>query len=129
MAINKLLTGEDGFNRTYHKIQDVHILIDDAGKIQLQIIVASWKDKQARKDGKTALARQCSIVGADFAMSPFYALLKAKFPDYNDGNDDFDDAWKIKNTQPAIFVMQSKEGKLLDKRIEEEKDGTVADKN
>jgi hypothetical protein len=62
-------------------------------------------------------------------MSPFYALLKAKFPDYNDGNDDFDDAWKIKNTQPAIFVMQSKEGKLLDKRIEEEKDGTVADKN
>lgn len=125
MAINKIILGQDGFDRTYHKIQDVHILIGDTGKIQLQMVVASWKDKDARKSGKEALFRQCSIVGADFAMTPFYALLKAKFPDYDDGNDDFDDVWKNKAKEPAVMVVQSRDGKLLSKCVE--KDDIIPD--
>ena len=94
MAIDKAVENEYGAQFTYHKLREVRIINDDEIGVQLTLTVHSWINKQARIDGKRPTVRQCIIMAADFAMTPFYALLKAKFSEFAQGVDDFDNSFK-----------------------------------
>lgn len=94
MAIKKDVENEYGTEFNYHKIRDVRITASDKDGIVLNMTVESYKDKEARVAGKAPTVRQCIIYGADFAMSPFYSLLKAKFPEFKNSDDDFDNSFK-----------------------------------
>lgn len=119
MAINKGVENEYGAQFHYHKLRDVRVINDEKGGVQVIMNVYSWIDKQARIDGKQPTVRQCIIDNADFAMTPFYALLKAKFADFSDGADDYNNDFKgDKPTQPMKMIEQTLNGKLLKKVVE-----------
>ena len=119
MAISKNVENEYGAKFTYHKLRDVRVVNDSSG-VQIVLTVQSWLDKQARIDGKQPTVRQCIISNADFALTPFYALLKAKFPDFVDGTDDFNNDFKklpkgaVKATDVS-YTVQTAQGQLLDR--------------
>ena len=113
MAIDKAVENEYGAEFAYHKLRDVRIVNDEKIGIQLVMTVYSWINKQARIDGKEPTVRQCIIHDADFALSPFYALLKAKFPDFGDGADDYDNSFKAEHVASAEFVEQTGRGTLI----------------
>lgn len=121
MAIDKSVENEYGADFSYHKLRDVRITNDDKSGIQLTLTVHSWLNKQARIDGKMPTVRQCIIMNADFAMSPFYALLKAKFKDFSGGLDDFDNEFKKAllpdgaENMPAVpeYTVQTSQGQLI----------------
>ena len=105
MAINCEIETQYGAGFNYHKIVDVHIIVRE--QVQLRITVDSWLNKQARIEGKKPV-RTCNIIdNMDFALTPFYQVLKMKFPGYTEGNDDFDDEWKgQKQSRPQVFSVQ-----------------------
>lgn len=117
MAINKEIENEYGANFRYHKLREVRIINDDKIGVQLTMTVYSWLDKQARIDGKQPTVRQCIIDGADFAMTPFYALLKAKFSNFDDGKDDFDNSFKaVEGGAPlSSFTEQTALGRVINR--------------
>lgn len=118
MAIQKNIETEYGVNFKYHKITDVRINTR-SGKTQLVITVASYLDKDARINNKDAVYHECIISGADFALTPFYALLKAKFKDFASGQDDFDNAFKGPQVQNDVtYVQQTPQGNNAQKWIE-----------
>lgn len=120
MAINKNVENEYGAEFTYHKLRDVRVINNDDGHVQVIMNVYSWLDKQARIEGKQPTIRQCIIDNADFAMTPFYALLKAKFEDFSDGNDDFDNSFKAGVSDlPMTLTEQTLNGKLINRKVEE----------
>lgn len=94
MAITKDIENEYGTDFNYHKVREVRITSSENDGVILNMTVESYKDKQARMDGKLPTVRQCIIYGADFAMTPFYKLLKAKFPEFTGGLDDMDNSFK-----------------------------------
>ena len=96
MAINKGVETEYGTQFFYHKLRDVRVVNDEKVGVQVVLTVYSWVNKDARILGKEPCVRQCIINGADFAMTPFYALLKAKFPEFTAGENDFEQ-------RPAVF--------------------------
>lgn len=119
MAIDKAVENEYGAAFNYHKIRDVRIINNEQKGIQLFITVYSYLNKQARIEGKQPTIRQCIIDNADFAMTPFYALLKAKFPDFA-GVDDMDNSFKAeREAGPVKLIEQTLSGKLLNKKVEE----------
>ena len=118
MAIDKAVENEYGAAFEYHKIREVRVVNDEHAGIQIFMTVYSYLDKQARIDGKQPTVRQCIIDNADFAMTPFYALLKAKFPDFA-GADDMDNSFKGEREEgPVTLVQQTLNGKLLNKEVE-----------
>ena len=123
MAIDAKVENEYGAQFSYHKLREIRIVNDDKTGIQLVMTVYSWLDKQARIDGKQPTARQCIILDADFAMQSFYALLKAKFPEFNSGTDDFDNSHKAEHEQHVQFVEQTAQGQLIDRWSENETQG------
>ena len=124
MAINKGVENEYGAEFTYHKLREVRIINDDKNGTQVVMNVYSWINKQARIDGKQPTVRQCIIDNADFALTPFYALLKAKFNEF-EGNDDFNNDFKGKQGKlPVRLIEQTINGKLIKKEIENESTGS-----
>ncbi|MBO7735091.1 MAG: hypothetical protein J6S67_21185 [Methanobrevibacter sp.] len=122
MAINKSVENEYGAEFTYHKLREVRIINDDDAGVQLALTVYSWINKDARIAGKAPTVRRCIVNKADFALNPFYALLKAKFSDFavsgTDGADDFDNSFKLDNginTASAEYVMQTGNGDLIER--------------
>lgn len=116
MAVENAVENEYGAQFTYHKLREVRIVNDDKIGVQLTLTVQSWLDKPARISGKQPTTRQCIIMAADFAMTPFYALLKAKFPEFTSGADDFDNSFKEApdTEKPAPeFFEQTGQGHLL----------------
>lgn len=113
MAIQKDVLTEFNTTFRYHKIVEVNILTTDAG-IQLRIVTDSYLDKESRQKGARAIRMENIISGADFALSPFYGLLKAKFPMFAEGDDDFEDSWK-KPEYPVepVFTQQTPRGDLI----------------
>ena len=119
MAISKNVLNEYGAEFNYHKLVDVRVINTDKG-VQIIMNVYSWLNKQARIDGKQPTIRQCIIDNADFAMTPFYALLKAKFKDFSDGLDDLNNDFK--KEQPALPVKlteQTLQGQIINRKVEE----------
>lgn len=115
MAINKDVENEYGAEFNYHKLREVRIINDDKVGIQLSMTVYSWINKEARIARKVPCVRRCIINGADFAMTPFYALLKTKFPEFTDGIDDFDNDFKGNPAASApVFFEQTADGKTFD---------------
>jgi len=121
MAINKSVIGQDGFERTYHKIPQWTIIDNGDGTVQMQIITCNWKNEESRKNNAQCLKLQHSIVNmpAD-VMKIAYEMLKKHFPEYDGGNDIMDDDWKEKSNKKIILVSQTQEGKLIEKHEEEE---------
>lgn len=120
MAIAKGVENEFGAKFGYHKLREVRVINSDNG-VQLALTVYSWLDKQARIDGKKASVRKCIINNADFALTSFYALLKAKFPEFNDGENDFDNGFKGDVKAGKVeFFEQSADGKLFNSWKEDE---------
>lgn len=120
MAIDKSVENEYGAQFTYHKLREVRVINDDKAGVQVVLTVFSWINKQARIEGKQPTVRQCIISNADFAMTPFYALLKAKFEEFSHGMDDFDNKFKDvivdgKKAAPAAasFTVQTAQGQLM----------------
>lgn len=121
MAIDKQVENEYGVKFTYHKLREVRIVNDDNIGVQLVLTVQSWIDKQARIDGKQPTVRQCIIMAADFAMTPFYQLLKAKFPEFEEGADDMDNGFKGEQPeQKPEFISQSNTGRVFNRFKESE---------
>ena len=113
MAINKSVENEYGAKFLYHKLRDVRITANDKTGITLVMTVDSYLNKDARIAGKEPSVRQCVISGADFALTPFYALLKAKFPDFSNGTDDFENSFKSAGKKQApLFVVQNNQGAI-----------------
>ena len=137
MAIEKDVENEYGAKFSYHKLRDVRIINDDKIGVQVTLTVMSWLNKQARIDGKEPTVRQCIISNADFAMTPFYKLLKAKFDDFSHGLDDFDNAFKdpdnkdaAENVEPVSeFTVQSANGRLIKRWREEPKAAASENEN
>lgn len=118
MAIVKSIENEYKAKFDYHKVSDIHILVTD-NDIQLRIIVDSYVNKEARKQGARAVQTENIIQHADFAVKPFYELLKAKFGMFQDGEDDYDDAWKTAEDTPPLFTQQTPDGELIGQWTEE----------
>ena len=130
MAIDKSVENEYGAEFTYHKLREVRIINDDNIGVQLTLTVQSWLNKQARIDGKMPTVRQCIISNADFAMTPFYALLKAKFPEFSHGEDDFDNSFKVpeggtESSGDVEYTTQTAQGRLISRRKESAGDDAV----
>lgn len=123
MAIDMPVENEYGAQFNYHKLREVRIINSENTGVQLTLTVDSWLDKQARIDGKQPTVRQCVIQGADFAMTPFYALLKAKFTEFSDGTDDFDNSFKAGDEKPVPeYIEQTMRGQLISRRREAAED-------
>ena len=116
MALTKGIENLYGATFSYHKLQDVHIIVSDNG-IQLRMTVDSYIDKDARKAHKKPVRTENIIDNADFALTPFYKLLKAKFTDYQDAQDDFE-VINPNNADTILFVQQSPQGELISKHTE-----------
>lgn len=119
MAISKNVENEYGAKFNYHKLQNIRIVNGSSG-VQMTLTVQSWIDKQARIDGKQPTVRQCIISNADFALTPFYALLKAKFPDFTNGTDDFNNDFKkqsvaAEKASDVSYTVQTAQGQLFDR--------------
>ena len=123
MAIDAQVENEYGAKFAYHKLREVRIINDDKNGIQLAMTVYSWLDKQARIEGRQPTVRQCIIQDADFALQSFYALLKAKFPEFNSGKDDFDNSHKEEHERSVSFIEQTAQGKLLNRWAENDQKG------
>lgn len=95
MAIVKDVETEFGNTFKYHKIRDVRIINSDKVGVQIGITVESYATKEARIAGKSPVKTENIITGADFALEPFYKLLTAKFDQYADADDDFDNSFKV----------------------------------
>ena len=117
MAIDKKVENEYGAEFAYHKLRDVRIISDDQVGIQITMTVHSWLNKQARIDGKQPTVRQCIIDHADFAMQPFYALLKAKFPEFAGGLDDMNNDFKKDReaSGDVEYIQQTAQGQLIER--------------
>ena len=124
MAIDKSVENEYGAQFKYHKLREVRVINDDNIGVQLTLTVESYLDKQARIEGKQPTVRQCIISNADFAIDPFYALLKAKFPDFEKGSDDMDNSFKVVKTgaekapvrsmvRDPVYTVQTAQGRLM----------------
>lgn len=134
MAIDKSVENEYGAEFTYHKLREVRIINDDNIGVQLTLTVQSWLNKQARIDGKMPTVRQCIISNADFAMTPFYALLKAKFNEFSQGADDFDNSFKVsedgtENSGDVEYTTQTAQGRLISRRKESAESEAVNTEN
>lgn len=125
MAIDKQVENEYGAKFTYHKLREVRVINDDAIGVQLALTVQSWLDKQARIDGREPTVRQCIIMHADFAMTPFYALLKAKFPDFAEGIDDFDNDFKAVKVPEAAKLRKSENAQVQAEYTEQTMQGKL----
>ena len=112
MALVKGIENSYGVKFSYHKIDNVKIVVTDKG-IQLRMTVDSYVDKDARKNGKKPVRTENIIEGADFALTPFYMLLKAKFADYADADDDFIDDWKETKPAKITYTQQTPQGDLI----------------
>lgn len=130
MAIKKDIENEYGADFNYHKIKKVTIENDEKNGIILNMEVYSYKDKEARISGKMPTVKNCIIYGADFAMQPFYALLKAKFPSYSSGKDDHDNSFKEAEggKMDPVFYETNKTG-LLNRWTEEETEEDQEEEN
>lgn len=113
MAISKEIENEYGVKFNYHKIADVRLLITE-DNIQLKMKVDSYANKQARIDGKHPISQIYVIDNVDFALQPFYMLLKNKFNVIN-GDDDFDNSFKEHKVHPRTFSRQSLMSGLLER--------------
>lgn len=131
MAIGKAVENEYGAKFNYHKLREVRVINDDNIGVQLILTVESYLDKDARIQGKQPTVRQCIISNANFAIDPFYALLKAKFPDFAKGNDDMDNSFKVvKNNltdapvrneaKEPVYTVQTAQGNLMQRWKEEQ---------
>ena len=118
MAIENAVENEYGVDFMYHKIREVRVINDDQIGVQLTMTVYSWRDKAARIEGKQPTVRQCIISGENFALSPFYILLKSKFPEFTEGSDDFDNSFKALAESEPQFFETSGNGKLINKWVE-----------
>lgn len=117
MAIVKGIENIYGAKFSYHKLSDVRIAVTANG-IQLRMIVESYMDKDARKTGKQPVRTENIIENADFALTPFYKLLKAKFEDYAGSEDDFEDSWKPAADKNIVLTQQTPQGQLISKHEE-----------
>lgn len=123
MAIQKDIENQYGVNFNYHKIKEVRIYAEQDGQQpQVVMLVESYRDKQARIEGKAPVRTKHVIYGADFALEPFYALLKNKFENFKDCHDDFDNSFKPqKEKQKLKFISQSEDGRYSNIKEEGEK--------
>lgn len=112
MGIKKEIENEYKAKFNYHKISEVRILTVN-GVTQLRIMTESYVDKDARKAGAKAVKTENIIENAEFALNPFYALLKAKFPMFQDGEDDFSDDWKGAESGKPQYTQQTPSGDLI----------------
>lgn len=119
MALKKGIESLYGIEFSYHKVVQVRILSGKDG-VQLRIVTASWRDKQARIEGRQPIVTENVIENASFALTPFYALLKAKFPDFSEAEDDWETF--ARSTRPTVCTQQTSEGKLISRTIEEQED-------
>ena len=95
MAIEKSILAKDGFERTYHKIPSFSLTLQEDGTCIMKINTSNWKDMEARKNGSQPLNLQHCIVGLPCGVMKIgYEMLKQYFPEYDDGNDIYDDEWK-----------------------------------
>lgn len=118
MAIKKSIENEFGTSFNYHKIKDIRIVNSDNG-VQLSIIVDSYVSKEARITGKSPVRTENIISNADFALSPFYALLTSKFTQYADAEDDFDNSFKSKTDNKSVrYTQQTMKGNVISSREE-----------
>lgn len=116
MALKKEITNEYGVDFQYHKISDVRIINKD-GDVQIRMIVDSYLNEEQRRSGKASIRTENIIQHADFALTPFYALLKAKFPQYENAEDVVEETT---DAIPAIMTQQSMDGKLISQTKEGE---------
>src|SRR5574344_1731022 len=115
MEVEKTILGQDGFERTYHRIPSFTIFLNDDGTCQMQIVTQNWKDKDAREHNAQALNLQHSIIGLPPGiMKIAYEMLKKYFPEEEDGNDIMEE--KNITAGKITAVSQSMDGKLLEKR-------------
>lgn len=115
MALQKGIENLYGIKFDYHRITDVHIIIADNG-IQLRMTTASYADEEARRSGKEPIKTVNIIDNADFALTPFYMLLKAKFADFADAKDVFEE--KAEPAGRVIYTQQTQRGKLISQKEE-----------
>ncbi|MCQ2242086.1 hypothetical protein [Treponema sp.] len=112
MAISKDIENEYRATFKYHKIREVKIWNTEDGPA-IRIVTESYIDKEARKTGAKAVLTENIIQNADFALTPFYALLLSKFPMFAGGTDDFDDEWKEGVKPEPLFTQQTASGQML----------------
>lgn len=120
MAIKKNVENEYGTEFNYHKLREVRITANDTEGIILNMTVESYKDKQARIEGKYPTVRNCIVYGADFALTPFYALLKAKFPEFSEAIDDMDNSFKVEVKRDPEFSEVGAQGVIRRFKEDEE---------
>lgn len=121
MAIVKDVETEFGNTFKYHKIRDVRIINSDKVGVQIGITVESYATKEARIAGKSPVKTENIITGADFALEPFYKLLTAKFDQYADADDDFDNSFKaVADTKErkVRYSQQTVHGQKISEREE-----------
>lgn len=120
MALVKEIENEYGIDFKYHKIRDVRINTQ-GGNVGTQLIITvdSYATKDTRIGQKAPSTRQCVILGADFALEPFYKLLRAKFPEFSDAEDDMDNSFKIMDKPKVMQVIsQTPQGVILNNNLE-----------
>ena len=118
MAITKGIENIYGVSFDYHKLVDVRIKVKD-GDTTLYMTVESYRDKDARKEGKQPVRTENIILHADFALAPFYALLKAKFKDFSGASDDFEQVEKS-TVSEAVYLQQTPQCKPISRFTESE---------
>lgn len=121
MAIVKDVETEFGNTFKYHKIRDVRIINSDKVGVQIGITVESYVTKEARIAGKSPVKTENIITGANFALEPFYKLLTAKFAQYADADDDFDNSFKavVENGKRKVrYSQQTVQGQKISEREE-----------
>lgn len=111
MALVKGIETQYGSAFNYHKISDVRIITDDKG-VSLRITVDSYLNKEARQSGKKPVKTVNIISNADFALTAFYALLKAKFADFADSTDDFE-VLSERVSDVVTLTQQTPQGELI----------------
>lgn len=122
MAVIKEIENEFGAKFNYHKLQKVIIENTDNG-VTIIMNVESYLNEDARKDGKVPTVRQCIINGADFALTPFYQILKGKFPEFQNCEDEMSNAFmqEEKKLKPKMtFLVQDQHYRNVQKWEEKE---------
>lgn len=110
MAIIKSIENQYGADFNYHKLREVKIRVDENKGVILIMKVESYLDKDARQQGKTPVVTLNTIVGADFALTPFYKILERKFPQFKDCSDDFDNSHKPELIKKSpVFGIESQD--------------------
>lgn len=118
MGLNKGIENQYGINFDYHRINDVHIIVTESG-IQVRMTVSSYVNEYARRNGKAAYKTVNIIDGADFALTPFYLLLKAKFADFADAADVFEEVQQEERRR-MVYTTQTLQGRLISQTEEPE---------